>query len=65
MDKKEIISRLLRKHPEGLTTVDIARELSFARNTVSIALAELRGADLIWVRPVGIARLHYWKESKR
>lgn len=64
MNKREQVARLLKKRPQGLTTVEISRELGFSRNTVSIALAELIGAGLIWVRPVGIARLHYWKGGK-
>lgn len=64
MHKKELVARLLRKSPEGLTTVEISRELGLARNTVSVALAELFGAGLIRIRPVGIAKLHYWKGGK-
>ena len=35
-----------------------------ACNTASsVALAELKGADLIRIRPVGMAKLHYLKEK--
>lgn len=65
MNKKELVASHLKKHPEGLTIVDIARALNLSRNTISVALAELLGANLIWIRPVGVAKLHYWKGSKR
>jgi DNA-binding transcriptional regulator LsrR (DeoR family) len=62
--KKDLVANLLRKDTEGLTVVEIAQKLSISRNTVSVALAELKGADLIRIRPVGIAKLHYWKGGK-
>lgn len=65
MTKRELVARLLKRRPDGLTTVEISKELGLARNTVSIALAELLGAGLIRIRPVGIAKLHYWKGGKK
>jgi DNA-binding transcriptional regulator LsrR (DeoR family) len=62
--KKDLVANLLRRDTEGLTVVEIAQKLSISRNTVSVALAELKGADLIRIRPVGIAKLHYWKGGK-
>jgi len=62
--KKDLVANLLKKDTEGLTVVEIAQKLSISRNTVSVALAELKGADLIRIRPVGIAKLHYWKGRK-
>lgn len=59
-DKKELVSDLLKKNQEGLTIIEIANLLSISRNTVAIALAELKGAELIRVRPIGKAKLHYW-----
>ncbi|MDO8574749.1 MAG: winged helix-turn-helix domain-containing protein [bacterium] len=64
MDKKERVVDLLKKDRDGLTVVEISRKLKISRNTVSVALAELRGAGLIRVRNVGIAKLNYW-EGKR
>jgi DNA-binding transcriptional regulator GbsR (MarR family) len=60
-DKKEAVVELLRRNTDGLTIVEIASALGFSRNTVAVALAELKGADLIRIRPVGVAKLHYWK----
>lgn len=57
--KKELIIELLKSDTDGLTTVDIAQRLKISRNTVAVVLAELKGAGLLRIRPVGVARLHY------
>ena len=62
--KKEQVIKLLKKDTQGLTTVEISRILKISRNTVAVALAELKGANKIHIRPVGIAKLHYWKEKR-
>ena len=64
MSKKESVIDLLKRDLDGLTVVEIARKLKISRNTIAVALAELRGAGLIRVRNVGIAKLNYW-EGKR
>jgi Mn-dependent DtxR family transcriptional regulator len=63
--KRDLVIGLLKKNTDGLTVVDIARALEISRNTASVVLAELKGADLIRIRPVGIAKLHYWKGGGR
>ena len=60
MDKKEKIIKLLKKDVEGLTIIEIAKKLKISRNTVTVVSAELKGAELIRIRPVGRAKLHYW-----
>lgn len=65
MSKKELVSNLLKHNRDGLTVVEIARELRISRNTVSVALAEFIGAGKVRVRPVGIAKLHYWQGGNR
>ena len=62
--KKEVVIELLKKSADGLTIVEIATLLKISRNTVSIVLAELKGAKLIRIRPVGKAKLHYWEGGK-
>jgi len=61
--KKELVANLLKKHSEGLTIIEISNLLKISRNTAAVALAELRGAESIRVRPVGKAKLHYWLNS--
>ncbi len=58
---KQLVTDLLRKNTDGLTATEIAHTLDISRNTVAVALAELKGALLIRIRPVGSARLNYWK----
>ena len=52
---------LLKKDTDGLTVVEIARRLGISRNTASVALAELKGENVLRIRAVGVAKLHYWK----
>jgi len=59
--KKELVIELLKKHTDGLTIIEISRILKISRNTVSVALAELKGAEQVRIRPIGKAKLHYWK----
>lgn len=61
--KKDLVIGLLKRNTDGLTVIEIARELKISRNTVAVALAELKGAGLIRIRPVGMAKLHYWKNG--
>ncbi len=59
--KKQLVEELLKKNTDGLTISEIAVSLKISRNTVAIALAELKGAELLRIREVGMAKLHYWK----
>lgn len=61
MSKKEGVIRLLKRHKEGLTVIEIARLLKISRNTVAVYLAELKGEGKIWIRNIGMAKLNYWK----
>jgi len=61
--KKDQVLEILRKNSDGLTIMDISNMLNISRNTVVVALAELKGADMIRIRPVGMAKLHHLKES--
>ncbi len=62
--KKELVVELLKKNTDGLTIIEIAKKLKISRNTVPVILAELKGAELIRIRPIGKAKLHYWKGEK-
>ncbi|MEK6858736.1 MAG: MarR family transcriptional regulator [Nanoarchaeota archaeon] len=63
MNKKKLVIRLLKRNRDGLTVVEIARTLSISRNTVAVVLAGLIGAEMVRVRPVGVAKLHYWRRG--
>ena len=62
--KKEIVVDVLKKNPMGLTIVEISKLLNISRNTVAVVLAELKGEKTIMIRPVGKAKLHYWRGGK-
>ena len=62
MNKKEKVIKLLKKNTDGLTIIEIANHLKISRNTVPVILAELKGEKAIRIRPVGKAKLHYWKK---
>ena len=62
--KKELVVELLKKHKEGLTVIEISRLLKISRNTVAVVLAELKGAGLIWIRNIGMAKLNYFGRRK-
>ena len=63
--KKELVVELLKKNSDGLTIIEIARGLKISRNTVAVVLAELKGAEQIRIRPIGKAKLNYWKGDKK
>ena len=62
--KKEIVADLLKKNAMGLTIIEISKLSKVSRNTVAVALAELKGEKVITIRPIGKAKLHYWKGDK-
>ena len=62
--KKELVIELLKKNSDGLTVAEIAKLLNISRNTVAVALAELKGANQIRIRSVGMAKLNYWGNKK-
>ena len=62
--KKEIVADLLKKNAMGLTIIEISKLSQVSRNTVAVALAELKGEKVITIRPIGKAKLHYWKGDK-
>ncbi len=63
--KKELVIELLKRNTDGLIIIEIAKKLKISRNTVAVVLAELKGAKLIRIRPVGKAKLNYWKGCKK
>ena len=63
--KKELVIELLKNKTDGLTIIEISKILKISRNTASVALAELKGANQIRIRPVGKAKLHYWQKGAK
>ena len=61
---REKIIKILKKHPEGLTTVDIAKEIGMTRHSVTKYIYQLLGEGLIFQREIGTAKLCYLKGRK-
>jgi len=62
--KKKLVENLLRKNTDGLIITEIAQILKITRNTVAVALAELKGEGKLRIREVGMAKLHYLEVKK-
>ena len=60
---KERIMELLKEDSFGLTIADLSKKIGTTRHTVSIILAELKGAEIVEIRKVGIAKLHLLKQG--
>ena len=60
---KERTIELLRKHPEGLTILEIAKLNDAHRHTITKYIYELVGADLIGIREVSTAKLCFLKRE--
>jgi predicted transcriptional regulator len=61
---RERIIKILIKHPEGLTTIEIARILGSHRHTITKYIYQLVGEGVIYQREVGTAKLCYLKVEK-
>jgi len=62
-DPRELILEVLRKHPEGLTIVSIAKLSGLHRHTSTKYIHELIGADMVFQRKVGAAKLCYLSDK--
>ncbi len=63
VNPRKLILDTLKKHPEGLTLTNIAKICGMHRHTVTKYIYELRGANLIYERDIGPAKLCYIKED--
>jgi len=61
---REKVIKILEKHPEGFTTVDIAEEIGMTRHSVTKYIYQLLGEDNIFQREIGTAKLCYLKGKK-
>jgi DNA-binding Lrp family transcriptional regulator len=62
---EERIVEILKKNPEGLTIVDIAKKLNMHRHTTSKYVYGLARAGVIRQRKIGVASLCYLNHEKR
>lgn len=60
---EERILEVLKKNPEGLTIVDIAKKLSIHRHTTSKYVYGLAKAGMIRQRRIGVASLCYLNDG--
>ena len=58
-DPRKLILEVLRNHPEGLTITSIANMTGFHRHTSTKYIHELIGADMVFQRRIGVAKLCY------
>jgi len=61
---REKIVKILKEHPEGLTTIDIAKLIGMNRLTISKYVYGLISENLIYQRKIGPAKICYLKEIK-
>jgi len=61
---KNRILKILKKHPEGLTILDISNEVGMSRHGVTKYVYQLLGEKKISQREVGTAKLCYYNGGK-
>jgi Fic family protein len=61
-DKKGIIIKILRDHPEGLTIQGVSKSGKMSRITATIYLHELLGEKTVVERKIGAYRMFFLKE---
>jgi len=64
IDVKNKIVEILKEHPEGLTTVDIAKYTGMTRQSVTKYIYQLLGEGIIYQKKIGTAKICYLKEIK-
>lgn len=61
--KKDLIFKIIKEHPEGLTIQQISKLAKVSRITATIYVHELLGEKKIKERKIGVYRLIFPKES--
>lgn len=64
IDVKDKVLSILKKHPEGLTTVDISNLIGIGRQSLAKYVYQLVGEGIIEQRTIGTAKLCYVKGRK-
>ena len=59
---KKRIEQILSEHPEGLTFVDIAKQLGMHRHSATKYIYELKGSGIVLIRDLGTLKLCYLKD---
>ena len=59
------VLKVLKKHPKGLTTVEISEEIGMGRHSLSKYIYQLLGEGKISQRKIGTAKLCYLKGVKK
>ena len=61
---REKIIKILKKHPEGLTTNEISEIIGMSRHSLAKYIYQLLGEGKIFQREIGTAKLCYLKGKK-
>jgi len=68
LEKKEMIedkiAKILKNDSKGLTITELVDKIKLNRSSVRIALARLDGADKVYIRKVGMAKLYFLEGKK-
>jgi len=64
-DVTELVIDILKEHPEGLTTVDIAKYIDMSRHSVTKYIYQLLGEGTIFQKEVGAGKLCYLKRMSK
>ena len=61
MEHERVIKEL-QKNEQGFTISELALKLGISRQTIANAFAYLEGAQKVFIRPAGRAKIYYWKK---
>jgi len=62
---RDKVLSILKKHPEGLTTVDLSSLIGIGRQSLAKYVYQLVGEGAIMQREIGTAKLCYLKARKK
>jgi len=62
-DEETVVGVLKKEGNKGLSITEIVDKTHFTRSVVRILLAWLEGAEKVYVRKVGMAKLYYLTEK--
>ena len=65
LDVKDLITKVLKKNPDGLTINELTKDVGKSRLTVTKFLHELIGEGRIHIRKIGNAKLIFLKGDSK